>query len=126
MPTDRRLVFALAFVAVQALLPLRYYLGSDRYDERFAWRMFSPIRMVQCSAEVELDGERLELGAVFHSAWLALIERGRLDVTAAAVRRICRLNPGRRVSLEYTCRESDGAERRLVTPDQDACAGVRR
>ncbi|MBW2464764.1 MAG: hypothetical protein JRH11_24155, partial [Deltaproteobacteria bacterium] len=34
-----------AFLAFQLLLPLRYYMGSDEFDERFAWRMFSPIRM---------------------------------------------------------------------------------
>lgn len=122
MRADPRLVFALLYVGVQALLPLRYYLGEDRYDERFAWRMFSPIRMLRCEAQVQVDGQPLELGAQFHSAWLALVERGRQDVTDAVVRRVCLTHPGQAVTLRYACRESDGAVTELARGDVDLCA----
>jgi hypothetical protein len=42
--------FIIAFLAVQLLLPLHYYLvRHDPHDERFAWRMFSPMRMADCA-----------------------------------------------------------------------------
>ena len=38
--------FIAVFIATQLVLPLRYYvLRDDEHDERFAWRMFSPMRM---------------------------------------------------------------------------------
>ena len=42
--------FILVFVLSQLLLPLHYYVGRrDPHDERFAWRMFSPMRMTGSS-----------------------------------------------------------------------------
>jgi hypothetical protein len=37
------------FVVSQPLLPLHYCMANrDDHDERFAWRMFSPMRMTRC------------------------------------------------------------------------------
>ena len=43
-PSKSRLanIFIVAVIASQIWLPLSYYLGDDPFDERFAWRMFSP------------------------------------------------------------------------------------
>ena len=33
------------YVIIQVLLPLSYYFGSDRYNEAYAWRMYSETGM---------------------------------------------------------------------------------
>jgi len=48
--------FIAVFVIAQLLLPLHYYLArKDPHDERFAWRMFSPMRMARCVPSVAID-----------------------------------------------------------------------
>ena len=52
-PSDRvralRRAFILGFLALQLIAPASYYLWRDNpMDERFAWRMFSPIRLIKC------------------------------------------------------------------------------
>ncbi len=82
------LVFALAVLACQIILPLSYYLRDDPYDERFAWRMFSAERMHICSTKaIEIvaagGGKRvrpLPLRATLHQAWLTHIKRNRRPV----------------------------------------------
>ena len=68
-----QLAFAL-FVAFQLAVPLSYYLRADPYDERFAWRMFSDLRVHHCetvATEVR-DGQAttVVLGRVIHYAWI--------------------------------------------------------
>src|SRR3954469_14409695 len=85
--------FILAFLTLQLLLPLRYYIAHrDVHDERFAWRMFSPMRMVACTPELKLDGKRQSLGNEFHEAWLAIAKRGRFVVVEAMAARLCELH----------------------------------
>src|SRR5512132_2793013 len=68
-------------VGSQLLLPLHYYVARrDPHDERFAWRMFSPMRMADCAVRATLDGATLPLEREFHEAWLALARRGRFAV----------------------------------------------
>ena len=82
------LVFALAVLACQIILPLSYYLRDDPYDERFAWRMFSAERMHICSTKaIEIvaagGGKRVRpipLRATLHQAWLTHIKRNRRPV----------------------------------------------
>lgn len=68
-------------VLVQALVPLRYYLGDDLFDERFSWRMFSAVRVYRCdlSALETRDGaERpTRLISTIHVAWINTMRRGR-------------------------------------------------
>ena len=118
-------LFIAAFLLSQLLLPLRWYAARDPhdpYDERFAWRMFSPERMVRCSATARLNGAPLDLGRRFHSAWLTLVERGRMDVVSAIVERVCLTEPGGDLRLRLSCREIDGAARTLVEPTTNLCA----
>src|SRR4026209_2351399 len=85
--------FILAFVAIQLALPLQYYLArADRHDERFAWRMFSPMRMIDCTPTLKIGGTRASLGAEVHEAWAELVRRGRLRVTEAIGARLCERN----------------------------------
>jgi hypothetical protein len=74
------LVFVLA-VLVQAVVPMSYYLGEDRFDERFAWRMFSAVRVYDCNfAAYDTRAGREEpvpLMSTIHVAWITTLRRGR-------------------------------------------------
>lgn len=101
----------LVVVATQLLLPLHYYLANrDPHDERFAWRMFSPMRMTKCAPEFRIDARRVELGAEFHEAWIELAQRGRFAVLEAMGARLCAKNPGHAVTVKLSCRYIDRAE----------------
>jgi hypothetical protein len=96
--------FILVFVTAQLLLPLHYYLGRrDPHDERFAWRMFSPMRMAQCSPRVLLDGKPLDLRTEFHEAWVETAARGRFVVIEAMGRALCERHPGSAVTVSVDC-----------------------
>ena len=118
---DRRAVFLAVVLLGQALLPLHYYLGDDRTDERFAWRMFSPIRMINCEYAWTVDGELEPLAPSFHSAWITLVKRGRMDVTEAVGDRICLVNPYGDVRFHYRCRQVDGRFDVLENGEESAC-----
>lgn len=98
----RERAFVYLFLAAQAALPLAYYLGDDRLDERFAWRMFSAERMTRCELGVRVGDRPLALGGRFHEAWLALAERGRAPVVEAMATSLCR-SEGGPVRVELRC-----------------------
>jgi hypothetical protein len=103
--------FIVAFVALQLTLPLHYYfLRRDEHDERFAWRMFSSVRMTKCEVELRVGDEPIELRREFHDAWIALAQRGRRNVVEAMGARLCRKHPGQPVTAHLTCRPVRGAE----------------
>lgn len=56
--------FVIAFLVVQAVIPLRWYWGGPEREERFSWRMFSTVSRQICQVEifetVEIDGELVE------------------------------------------------------------------
>ena len=118
---DRRLVFIAFVLGVQLLLPLSYYLGEREYDERFAWRMFSPIRMVRCQVVYVVKGEELSLSANFHSAWVTLLQRGREGVVEAVDHRVCLTNPGRDVRKHMRCKGVDGETEVLSAGEAPLC-----
>jgi hypothetical protein len=97
--------FIYAFVAVQLLLPLHYYMARlDSYDERWAWRMFSPTRMVTCDVSMTVDGQPVVLGSQFHEAWGEIAMRGRRVVVEGMGARLCRKHPGKPVIARLTCK----------------------
>jgi hypothetical protein len=101
---DARPWLIAAFVAIQLLLPLRYYVAHrDPHDERFAWRMFSPMRMVHCTATFDRDGVQLPLGREFHEAWIELAARGRFTVVEAMGAALCARYPGSRIEPHLDC-----------------------
>ncbi|HEU5055336.1 MAG TPA: hypothetical protein VFU21_02370 [Kofleriaceae bacterium] len=105
----RALIFVHVFLAVQIALPLTYYHARrDKYDERFAWRMFSAERMAICTPAFRVDGTPVRLFSHFHEAWINIARRGRRDVLEAMARRLCSKNPGKPVTLELTCKRVDG------------------
>lgn len=96
--------FIAAFVLVQLALPLHYYLArKDRHDERFAWRMFSPMRMTRCEPKVTIDGTPMQLGSEFHEAWISIAQRGRFNVLEAMGARLCAKHPKADVRLSVAC-----------------------
>ncbi len=110
---DRRSAFIALVLVAQLLLPVRYYLSSDRYDERFAWRMFSSYRMARCQVTYSQASEPIALDQVFHSAWITLLERGRSDVVEAVGQRLCLTHPGQDLRLDMRCRLVDGSWQEL-------------
>jgi hypothetical protein len=112
--------FIFAFVALQLALPLHYYtLNRDPHDERFAWRMFSPMRMTRCKLAVQIDGTPLSLGTTFHEAWLEMAERGRQVVIDAMASKLCAERAGARVAVTMSCSYLDRPPHSVVT--EDAC-----
>jgi hypothetical protein len=96
--------FIVAFIVLQGLLPLHYSAGRrDPHDERFAWRMFSPMRMTKCRLSVSVDKQPVELGSRFHEAWIEVAQRGRAVVIEQMARRLCAQNPGKSVDVTLAC-----------------------
>ena len=91
-------------VTSQLLLPLHYYVARrDPHDERFAWRMFSPMRMTHCTPHVAINGQPFSLPTEFHEAWVELAERGRFVVVEAMAAKLCREHAGASVEVSLDC-----------------------
>jgi hypothetical protein len=102
--------FIVAFVAVQLLLPLHYYVArKDPHDERFAWRMFSPMRMTRCTPTFLVDGKPHRASGTFHEVWLELAARGRFSVIEAMGAKLCATYPGAEVRVSLQCKYVDRA-----------------
>jgi hypothetical protein len=96
--------FILAFLVIQLLAPLTYYLARrDPHDERYAWRMFSPMRMAQCKVDFSVDGQPLNLYSKFHEAWIEIAQRGRFVVIEEMAEKLCKDNRGKRVEVSLDC-----------------------
>jgi len=85
-PNHRRAIgvgVAVALLA-QIAIPSTYYFSEDRFDERFAWRMFSDVRVYTCrlGAYDVQDGQRtpVRLPSVIHVAWINTMRRSREGV----------------------------------------------
>lgn len=103
----------LLVVASQLALPLHYYLvRRDPHDERFAWRMFSPMRMARCEPTVAIDGKPFPLASEFHDAWLGLARRGRFVVIEAMAARLCAIHAGSSVVVSVACEYRDHSTHR--------------
>lgn len=97
-------IVILVVVASQLLLPLHYYtVRRDPHDERFAWRMFSPMRMARCAPQFTMNEQPVALSSEFHEAWIELAKRGRFVVIEAMGARLCEKNPGASVYVMFEC-----------------------
>ena len=95
-----------AILAGLILIPLHYYtINRDKRDERFAWRMFSPIRSESCAAQFFIDNTRFKASSVFHNAWVGIAQRGRTNVIKAMAQRLCDDNPGKSVRIRIQCEQ---------------------
>ena len=103
--------FFLVVVAVQLAVPLTYYLRDDPYDERFAWRMFSGIRMQSCETRAfETRGgveRELSLPRLVHMAWVTHLRRNRGAVVEGLLARRCREPEVTHARVANACRAAD-------------------
>ena len=105
-----------AVLAIQMLIPLTYYLRDDPYDERFAWRMFSAVRLHRCqtsAAETVGGDERgdereIPLTSVIHRAWVNHLARNRAAVVRAFLRHRCEGEGVTEVQVSNVCVTPDG------------------
>jgi hypothetical protein len=101
--------FILAFVTIQALLPLHYYVAHrDPHDERFAWRMFSPVHLTHCTPDFTLGGKPVDLSTQFESEWVNLAKSGRFTIVEAMAQRLCAQHRGSPVTVSLRCTSVDG------------------
>jgi len=81
-----------AFLLLQLGFPASYYLGGDPFDERFAWRMFSPVRLARCSVQAydASSGQvPIQLSRELHVVWINLLKRARPAVIDAVADKLC-------------------------------------
>jgi hypothetical protein len=100
-------------VVLQLAIPASYYLrGTDPEDERFAWRMFSDVRLRRCElvAEETVAGKQrsIVLERELHASWLGALRRGRKPVIDRFLKRHCVHHPVAAVLLVRRCSEVDG------------------
>lgn len=128
-----RNAFIVLFLLVQVLLPLRYYVRDDLFDERFAWRMFSPIRVTDCTVgwtEGRDGGEEpLDLDALLPQPWIGLMRRARMDVVEGFGRHRCALLRAEAeapvLRVDVACSHPDGAVRHPIDPAENLCERIR-
>jgi hypothetical protein len=119
-------------VALQVAIPASYYLvREDRDDERFAWRMFSAVRLTRCEVSAwdehgPGDSRSIPLSRALHASWIRSLERGRqavierflasrcreLDVVGSKLDRDCKSPAGEPLPLrsyQHACNPSGRA-----------------
>lgn len=105
-------IFISIYLVVQIALPLHYYtVNGDKYDERFAWRMFSPERMVRCGYQFHANGKvftHRTIRSEFHEAWANTVVRARGVVIEAMAQKLCRKYPNKPVRFKMTCTTVNG------------------
>lgn len=133
MSKSAKSVFIAIILASQVLLPASYYLSDRTFDERFAWRMFSPIRVTQCSVTwFEGPGQigtpirpETEIGA----PWISLMRRARRPVIVAYARYRCAQMRDREASpvlrARILCDHPDGEPRTIVSSSINLCESLR-
>jgi hypothetical protein len=124
-------ILGLAWVVMHLLIPLRYYLpGSDRYDERFAWRMFSAVRVQHCNVTVtELFRGRertVALLEILPAPWVALLERNRPAVIEHFLRWRCQHEGTSEVRFRNACTDASGDPVPIVERTIDCARGTIR
>jgi len=100
---SRTNIYICLYLFLQIVLPLNYYLRSDKSDERFAWRMFSAVKDLQRACTVSI-GERQpdgrmrplspdEIISKIPASWMYFLATGREAAVGKFLRYHCRANP---------------------------------
>lgn len=102
------------FLGIQTWAALSYYQSDYPWDERFAWRMFSPVRGLKCSYQIwerqdqsssacpdksGLQCAPYKLSRHHHMVWNNLLKRGRLSVLSQLARYECQKQVERSPSI---------------------------
>ncbi len=113
--------FIACFLLFMLAMPLRYYLGGRGFDERFSWRMFSTIRMLDCKVKVQdvLGGagrtREVPLVKEVQVAWIGMLERARGLVVQKLLERRCDEAGVTLARYHLECTSPDGS----TLPDVD-------
>lgn len=124
----RRILLGLGLgLLAQMIVPLTYYLRDDRYDERFAWRMFSATRVEACETRALESGgdgaERpIDLSRAVHAAWSTHMERHRRSVIDRFLEMRCALG-ARAARVVNVCEDARGEARPEVVYAIDCASG---
>lgn len=110
-------------LAILVVSPLSYYtVRSDKYDERFAWRMFSSIRMVRCNVQYQVGPSKIRLMRSFHEAWVNIARRGRRVVLDRMTEKLCAEHPDTPVRMTLSCRHIGEKDNRILSDgSEDLC-----
>lgn len=143
LPIWRRQPFVFSlftlFFTLQMWLPYRYYLSDYPWDERFAWRMFSTVRSLNCQIQAwegAAEGQSnrfcpngqdrcvsLSLSKELHMVWVNLLKRGRREVLQHYVEQRCKQRPKPLyISLNCPHPEDPHPLISIQSPNQDLCA----
>ena len=120
-------LFIALFLGVQIWLPLSYYVGDNHFDERFAWRMFSPTRMAQCKVTVtdHSDGQpkNIRLSKHLHIVWINLLKRARPAVIDAVASKLCgearEVGRSPDIRIDLACGHPDSVTRGICQDTRD-------
>lgn len=101
------------FLLFQAFAPLHYYLGEHPWDERFAWRMYSAVRVARCQLQsFETHGgerEQTRISEHIHVAYASNIQRNRPRVAEAYLRWRCEQDDDlQQAEIYNTCIDASG------------------
>jgi len=126
--------FIAVFLGYQLVAPLDYYLGEQGYDERFSWRMFSNVRMHECTltlsdsvesggavSEREIDAQR-EL----HVAWFNILNRYRPAVVEKFLASRCEKPDVTMAVALRRCTDTDGTALPVQRAEYDCKSGTLR
>jgi hypothetical protein len=107
------MVFIVAFVFLQFLIPLTYLAREDRADERFTWRRFTApaARSCESSASLQrLDGQReaIAIQKLIHQDWLDYVAQGRRAVVDAFLQKQCEAEGVLRAQVVNRCNDDRG------------------
>lgn len=118
------------FVVFQLLVPLTYYFRDDPYDERFAWRMFSAVRLHSCSpsglerTEDESELREVNLERVIHRAWINTLARNRSDVIESYLRQRCEEDGVVQTQVRNQCVTAEGERVPAQVYTRDCATGA--
>ncbi len=126
----RRRLIALAVAAAllaEVAIPATYYFGDDRFDERFAWRMFSDVRVYRCQlGAYDIDDGRatpVNLPATIHVAWINTMRRSREGVLRRYLRWRCDVEDIDGARVVNQCRTPEGESVPRVVREIDCGSG---
>jgi hypothetical protein len=119
--------FIVVAVLAQLLIPLTYYLRDDPYDERFAWRMFSGVRLQECELgvfETRGAGEQaVNPYQVVPAGWVEGLKRNRRRVVERYLTLRCEREGTTLVRVENRCVEVDGTPLPPIEVERDCASG---
>jgi|GEM_PF-2629426 hypothetical protein len=123
------------YLAVQLLLPLRYYSGASQADPRFSWRMFSSTGQKHCLAKayeiIRQDGKLLErplqLDSVLPRSWLHILKTShQQNVVEEFLSWYCQRPGIVQVRYESDCTLADGTQLPRIRLESDRKAPLPR